>query len=228
MEHANYNVIFDLDGTLVHSVPDMHNAINKTLTQYNLENISEEKLQTFVGEGMLSLSKKVVDFCGGDKKLYEPIFNSYRQNYSEEPFKYSTLMPGVMNALNYFYNKKIPMGICTNKRQFVTKKLIQQMNLDKFFDVVIGAQDNIPLKPKPDMILLTMDQFNSSNGSFIMVGDTSNDIDAAKSAKIQSIAVNGGYTHVDINSLDADYTLETMEEIIDLFNSFKSNLKEGF
>ena len=76
--------------------------------------------------------------------------------------------------------------------------------------------------------LLTMNQFNSNNGSFIMVGDTSNDIDAAKSAKIQSIAVNGGYTHVDINSLDADYTLETMEEIIDLFNSFKSNLKEGF
>ena len=221
MGHLNYNIIFDLDGTLVHSVPDMHNAINKTLTQYNLENISEQKLQTFVGEGMLSLSKKVVDYCGGNEELYETIFNSYRQNYSEEPYKYSTLMPGVWNALNYFYKQKIPMGICTNKRQFVTEELIKQMCLDKFFEVIIGAQDNIPLKPKPDMILLTIDQFNSSNGSFIMVGDTSNDIDAAKSANIQSIAVNGGYTHVDINSLDADYTLETMEEIIDLFNSFK-------
>ena len=199
MGQPNYNIIFDLDGTLVHSVPDMHNAINKTLTQYNLENISEQKLQTFVGEGMLSLSKKVVDYCGGNEELYETIFNSYRQNYSEEPFKYSTLMPGVMNALNYFYKQKIPMGICTNKRQFVTEKLIEQMSLDKFFEVVVGAQDNIPLKPKPDMILLTIDQFNSSNGSFIMVGDTSNDIDAAKSANIQSIAVNGGsvsYTHL--------------------------------
>ena len=54
-----------------------------------------------------------------------------------------------------------------------------------------------------------------------MVGDTSNDIDAAKAANIKSIAVNGGYTHVDINSLGADYTLETMEEIIDLFKSIK-------
>ena len=220
MAHLNYNIIFDLDGTLVHSVPDMHNAINKTLTQYNLENISEQKLQTFVGEGMLSLSKKVVDYCGGNEKLYETVFNSYRQNYSEEPFKYSTLMPGVMNALNYFYNQKIPMGICTNKRQFVTKKLIKQMSLDKFFDVVIGAQDNIPLKPKPDMIQLIINKFNSTNYSFFMVGDTSNDIDAAKAANIKSIAVNGGYTHVDINSIGADYTLETMEEIINLFNSF--------
>ena len=221
MGHLNYNIIFDLDGTLVHSVPDMHNAINKTLTQYNLENISEQKLQTFVGEGMLSLSKKVVDYCGVNEKLYETVFNSYRQNYSEEPFKYSTLMPGVMNALNYFYNQKIPMGICTNKRQFVTEKLIKQMGLDKFFDVIIGAQDNIPLKPKPDMIQLTINKFNSIRTSSFMVGDTSNDIDAAKAANIKCIAVKGGYTHVDINSLGADYTLETMEEIIDLFRSFK-------
>ena len=214
-------MIFDLDGTLVHSVPDMHNAINKTLTQYNLENISEQKLQTFVGEGMLSLSKKVVDYCGGNQELYETVFNSYRQNYSEEPYKYSTLMPGVMKALNYFHDQKIPMGICTNKRQFVTEKLIKQMNLDKFFDVIIGAKDNIPLKPKPDMIQITINQFNSIKGSFFMVGDTSNDIDAAKAANIKSIAVNGGYTHVDINSLGANYTLESMEEIIDLFRSFK-------
>ena len=60
MECSNFNIIFDLDGTLVHSIPDMHNAINKTLTEYSLENISEEKLQTFVGEGMLSLSKKLL------------------------------------------------------------------------------------------------------------------------------------------------------------------------
>jgi phosphoglycolate phosphatase len=221
MKKINFNIIFDLDGTLVHSVPDMHHAINKTLTKYNLKNISEKKLQTFVGEGMLTLSKKVVDFCGGDKGLYEEIFNSYRQNYSEQPYKYSTLMPGVMETLNFFYERKILMGICTNKRQFVTEKLIKQMSLDKFFDVIIGAQDNIPLKPKPDMIQLTINKFNSTKSSFFMVGDTSNDVDAAKSANIKSIAVNGGYTHVDINSLGADYTLETMEEIIELFESFK-------
>ena len=221
MKPITYSIIFDLDGTLVHSVPDMHYAINKTLKEYNLKIISEEKLLAFVGEGMLSLAKKVVDFCGGDKNLYDIVYNSYRKNYSEQPYKYSSLMPGVMDALNFFYERNITMGICTNKRQFVTEKLIKQMSLDKFFDVIIGAQDNIPLKPKPDMIQLTINKFNSTKSSFFMVGDTSNDVDAAKSANIKSIAVNGGYTHVDINSLGADYTLETMEEIIDLFESFK-------
>ena len=95
------------------------------------------------------------------------------------------------------------------------------MSLDNFFDVIIGAQNNIPLKPKPDMIELTINKFNSTQSSFFMVGDTTNDVEAAKSANIKSIAVNGGYTHVDINSLGADYTLETMEKIIELFESFK-------
>ena len=216
MKKINFNIIFDLDGTLVHSVPDMHHAINKTLTKYNLKNISEEKLQTFVGEGMLSLSKKVVDFCGGDKGLYEVIFNSYRQNYSEQPYKYSTLMPGVMETLNFFYERQILMGICTNKRQFVAEKLIKQMKLSKFFTTIVGARNNMPLKPNPSMLFLTMKGFKTKNNLFYMVGDTSNDIDAATAANIKSIVVAGGYTNKDIYKLEATHVLKNMRDIIKL------------
>ena len=219
MKHNPYAVIFDLDGTLVHSVPDMHSAINKTLKEYNLKDISEEQLQTFVGEGMLSLAKKVVDFCGGDRKLYQIVYKSYRKNYSDEPFKYSSLMPGAMSALNFFYNQNIPMGICTNKRQYVTEKLIQKMNLEKFFNVIVGARDNIPLKPNPDMVLLAMDSFKLPDSSFLMVGDTSNDIEAAISANIKSIVIKGGYTNYDVETLGASFTLESLNQIIDLFNT---------
>jgi len=219
MNSISYSIIFDLDGTLVHSVPDMHHAINKTLKEYKLKIISEEKLQTFVGEGMLSLAKKVVDFCGGDQNLYDIVYNSYRKNYSEQPYKYSSLMPGVMEALNFFYERNIAMGICTNKRQFVTEKLIEQMNLHKFFSVIVGARDNIPLKPLPDMVLLAMQEFKSTDTLFFMVGDTSNDIDAANAANIKSIAIKGGYTEVDVDKLGADFTFDSMKDIIDLFKN---------
>ena len=63
----NLALIFDLDGTLIHSVPDMHLAISKTLKEFNLESISEKQLQLFVGQGMLKLSERVVKFCGGSK-----------------------------------------------------------------------------------------------------------------------------------------------------------------
>jgi len=219
MNSISYSIIFDLDGTLVHSVPDMHHAINKTLKEYKLKIISEEKLQTFVGEGMLSLAKKVVDFCGGDQNLYDIVYNSYRKNYSEQPYKYSSLMPSVMDALNFFYERNIAMGICTNKRQFVTEKLIEQMNLHKFFSVIVGARDNIPLKPLPDMVFLAMQEFKSTDTSFFMVGDTSNDIDAANAANIKSIAIKGGYTEVDVDKLGADFTFDSMKDIIDLFKN---------
>ncbi|MDA0763225.1 MAG: HAD-IA family hydrolase [Proteobacteria bacterium] len=215
----SYAIIFDLDGTLVHSIPDMHIAINKTLNEYHLQNISEKKLQTFVGEGMLSLSKKVVDFCGGDNKLYDKIYNSYRKNYADQPYKLSSLMPGVITALDFFYDNNFPMGICTNKRQLVTEKLIKLMNLEKYFSVIIGARDDIPLKPKPDMVCLAIKEFNLVNKSFFMVGDTSNDIDAAKSANIKSIAIKGGYTEVDVEKLGADFTFDGMKDIIDFFKN---------
>ena len=216
MKNRNFNIIFDLDGTLVHSVPDMHHAISKTLRKYNLKNISQEKLQTFVGEGMLSLSKKVVDFCGGDESLYKVFFNNYRQNYSDQPYRYSTLMPGVEETLNFFYEQKILMGICTNKRQFVTEKLIQKMKLNKFFTTIVGARDNIPLKPKPNMLIHTMKGFKTTKKMFYMVGDTLNDIDAARAANIKSIAVAGGYTNKDINKLGATHTVKNVKDIIKL------------
>lgn len=197
----------------------MHIAINKTLNEYHLQNISEEKLQTFVGEGMLSLSKKVVDFCGGDNKLYDKIYNGYRKNYADQPYKLSSLMPGVITALDFFYDNNFPMGICTNKRQLVTEKLIKLMNLEKYFSVIIGARDDIPLKPKPDMVCLAIKEFNLVNKSFFMVGDTSNDIDAAKSANIKSIAIKGGYTEVDVEKLGADFTFDGMKDIIDFFKN---------
>ena len=128
-------------------------------------------------------------------------------------------MPGVMEALNFFYERNIAMGICTNKRQFVTEDLIEKMNLKKYFSVIIGARDNIPLKPLPDMVLLAMLGFKPTETSFFMVGDTSNDIDAAKAANIKSIAIRGGYTHIDIEKLDADFTLDSMKDIIDLFKN---------
>ena len=108
------------------------------------------------------------------------------------------------------------MGICTNKRQFVTQKLIQEMKLSKFFTTIVGARDNIPLKPEPNMLVLTMEGFNTTNKIFYMVGDTSNDIDAAKAANIKSIAVAGGYTDKDVNNLGATHTLKNMKDIIKL------------
>ena len=208
-------LIFDLDGTLVHSVPDMHLAISKTLKEFELDSITEEQLQLFVGQGMLKLSERVVKFCGGEQSLVEPVYNSYRKKYSEVPYKYSRYMKGVANTLNYLFEKKIPMSVCTNKRQLVTEKLLGQMNIDHYFKVIVGAQDGIKLKPNKEMVDLVISNLNLDDFSYFMVGDTANDIEAARSAGIKSIFVSGGYTDKSAKVLNPDYVLQDMGELSD-------------
>ena len=88
---ANKIIIFDLDGTLIHSIPDMCIAMNKTLAQFKLKSITEEKLQEFVGEGMLKLSENVLKFSGANLNLIQDFFLTYRKEYSENPYYLSLI-----------------------------------------------------------------------------------------------------------------------------------------
>ena len=215
---ANKIIIFDLDGTLIHSIPDMSIAMNKTLVHFKLKTISEEKLQEFVGEGMLKLSENVLKFSGADLNLIDDFFLMYRKEYSENPYNLTTLMPGVKDSLKYLLDKNVHINICTNKRQYVAEKILKLMNLSDNFDFIVGANENVPLKPHRQMIDLICNQYNSNENEFIMVGDTNVDIMAAKNAGISSIIVDGGYTNKDYKSLGADICLNNMSELKSVLN----------
>ena len=145
-------IIFDLDGTLIHSIPDMCIAMNKTLEHFKLKSITEEELQEFVGEGMLKLSENVLKFSGANLNLIDDFFLIYRKEYSENPYYLTTLMPGVKDILDYLLDKNISINICTNKRQYVAEKILKLMNLFDNFDFIVGAKENVPLKPLRQMI----------------------------------------------------------------------------
>ncbi len=215
---SNKIIIFDLDGTLIHSIPDMCIAMNKTLQHFKLKSISEEKLQEFVGEGMLKLSENVLKFAGANLNLIDDFFSMYRKEYSEKPYDLTTLMPGVKDILKYLLVKDIRINICTNKRQHVAEKILKQMNLFDHFNFIVGAKDNVPLKPNRQMIDFIRNQYNSNENEFIMVGDTKVDILAAKNAKISSVIVHGGYTNEDCKSLGADFHLNNISELKSVLN----------
>ena len=210
---ANKIIIFDLDGTLIHSIPDMCIAMNKTLEKFKLKSITEEKLQEFVGEGMLKLSENVLKFSGANLNIIDDFFSMYRKEYSEKPYYLTTLMPGAKDILNYLLDKNIRINICTNKRQHVAEKILKLMNLFDNFDFIVGAKENVPLKPQRQMIDFICNQYDSDENEFIMVGDTKVDILAAKNAGISSVIVDGGYTNEDCKSLGADFYLNNISEL---------------
>ena len=215
---SNKIIIFDLDGTLIHSIPDMRVAMNKTLEHFKLRTISEEKLREFVGEGMLKLSENVLKFLGADLNLIDDFFSIYRKEYSQKPYDLTTLMPGVKDILKYLLYKKVRINICTNKRQQVADKILKLMNLYDKFDFIVGAKENVPLKPHRQMIDLICNQYNINENKFIMVGDTNVDILAAKNAGISSVIVDGGYTNDDCKSLGADFYLNNIFELKSVLN----------
>ncbi len=215
---SNKIIIFDLDGTLIHSIPDMCIAMNKTLERFKLKSISEEKLEEFVGEGMLKLSENVLKFSGANLNLIDDFFLMYRKEYSKKPYDLTTLMPGVRDILIYLLDKNIRINICTNKRQNLAEKILKLMNLFDNFDFIVGAKENIPLKPHRQMIDLICNQYDRNENEFIMVGDTNIDILAAKNAKISSVIVDGGYTNKDCKSLGADFYLNNMSELKSVLN----------
>ncbi len=210
---SNKIIIFDLDGTLIHSIPDMCIAMNKTLGHFKLRPISEEKLQEFVGEGMMKLSENVLKFSGANLDLIDNFFSMYRKEYSEKPYDQTTLMPGVKDILKYLIDKNVHINVCTNKRQHVADKILKLMNLSDNFDFIVGAKENVPLKPHRQMIDVICNKYDSNENEFIMVGDTNVDILAAKNAKISSIIVDGGYTNKDIKTLGADFYLNNISEL---------------
>lgn len=211
MQKDNYSLIFDLDGTLIDSLPDMHLAILKCLKHFQLRNISIDELKKFVGRGMLNLAEQVVVSCGGEKKIIPHFYEMYRQLYSDNPYEKSRLMDNVIDVLDYFYEKNVIMSVCTNKRQFVADKVLMKSGIKKYFKEVIGAQEGISLKPMPDMIVLLIKRLNI-NCTYYFVGDTSVDLEAAERASIKSIGVLGGYTNKDLNGLGS-HTISNIEKL---------------
>ena len=214
--HKKISLIFDLDGTLIHSIPDMHVAIVKSLKKFKLKYITQDQLRFFIGEGMLKLSERVVLFCGGEKSIIPQFYESYRQNYSLSPYKFSKYMPGAEKVLSILYNKNIPMSICTNKRQSVTLNLLNKVGITHYFRSIVGAQSKIPLKPNKDMIEKVMSDFDHKYYNFYMIGDTENDIQAAKNAGINSIFVKGGYSNKSETQLNPNFVINNMGELINL------------
>ncbi len=210
--------IFDLDGTLIHSTPDMYIAMNKTLKYFKLRSISQSKLQDFVGDGMLKLSEKVINFAGGNQKILNDFFSVYRKNYSDNPYEKTTLMPGAEDILKYLIEKKIYINICTNKRQFVAEKILKLMNLSHYFDFIVGAKDGILLKPNSDMIDYICNQYSLDKSKFVMVGDTLVDVLAAKNAGISSVVVEGGYTNQDCKKFGSDYHMNDLSKLKSIIN----------
>ncbi|MGJ5641373.1 phosphoglycolate phosphatase [Formosa sp. S-31] len=199
-------IIFDFDGTLINSIPDLTLAINKMLSHYNLLPLTIKQVTPFVGNGAKPLVRRSLELSMQNNSISEALmkeafdiyFSAYKQDTCVDTFMY----PGVLDTLNYLDKNGYQMVICTNKPLDFIEPILDKLEIKQFFNYWIG-EHSLPLKkPNAAPLLHLVDLLNTTIEKSIMVGDSKNDILAAQNAKMENIGLSYGYNY---NENIADY-----------------------
>lgn len=189
--------MFDLDGTLVDSVPDLAAAVNQMLWQLGRSPVALSTVATWVGNGAEVLVRRAlagsIEYAEVDESLVRdglPLFlQAYGQSHS-----LTRLYPGVLVFLNALRERGVPMALITNKPEAFVAPLLGQVGLDGFFSWIIGGGATKP-KPDPAGLLYVLQMARVDAAQAVFIGDSRNDVLAAKAAGVPSIAVSYGYNH---------------------------------
>lgn len=203
-------LILDLDGTLVDTIRDITDALNYALGPYGLNNLSIEETTPMVGEGLTRLVEKVL----GNKKIQprDEITERFLGYYSEHLTDNSTLYPGVEKTLKQL--TKYRKAVISNKREYLSTRLLNELNMLKPFDLIVGSDTTPERKPSPVPVHYVCNKLGISPLESVVIGDSKYDIEAGKNAGTKTIGVTYGYgTGEQLKG--ADYIIDSFSELID-------------
>ncbi|PVX51949.1 phosphoglycolate phosphatase [Balneicella halophila] len=199
-------IIFDLDGTLINSIPDLTLATNKMLKHYKLPPLTMEEATPYIGNGAKALVERALNHTTKEQSVSENLtaeaLEIYFKAYEEAPCNDTFLYPGVKDTLVYLNKKGYRMVICTNKPFQFIEPILECLSIKHFFESWIGADSLAKQKPEPDPLLYFTKKTKIPVEKTIMIGDSKNDILAARNANMHSIGFTYGYNY---NENIADY-----------------------
>lgn len=188
-------VLFDLDGTLIDSVPDLTRGVNRLLSLLNKPPLAVEDVSAMVGKGAATLLSRAL--AARDLVVDEETLENYLTRYKawviEAGAKDSVLLPGVKELMTALKEKGIKRALVTNKPRAMTESVIQEKGIDVFFDVVITPEDVQNPKPAGDMLRLACSKLDVNPQEAVMVGDSGNDALAAQNAGMSAVLLKTGY-----------------------------------
>lgn len=202
-------VVFDLDGTLAETAPDIIATLNIILAGQGLPPVPVDKSRDLVGAGARALIERGFRLQGRDlpADLLEDLFRDFLRIYAGRVANESTLYPGVVQALVSLSEAGWLLAVCTNKPEHHSRLLIEALGITHHFAAICG-RDTFPVcKPDPQHLTLTIEKAGGNRLQAIMVGDSRTDISTAKAAGIPVIAVPFGYTDVPVEDLGPDVVI---------------------
>lgn len=206
-------LIFDLDGTLIDSVPDLHAALNHVLAERGRPSLSPEQVKIMVGDGVPALVARALAASGEDATAAAAALPRFLEIYEANAARLTRPYPGVPETLAVLRRRGYRLAICTNKPQRATIAVLEGLDLLPLFDGIAGG-DRFPIrKPDPGHLLRLVAELGASPAAAAMIGDNENDAAAARGARIPLVLMRYGYSRVDPASLAADVLLDHFGEL---------------
>lgn len=196
-------VVFDLDGTLIDSVPDIAAALNRCLANEGRETLPEEDVAKLVGGGARELIARALGSATPSTDV-DRILAEFLASYEAQPATHTRVYPHTRDLLDALQGAGIPLAICTNKPLPLTRLILERLDLASYFAVVWGGEPGKPLKPDAACLRIVCEQLSVAPAATLMVGDSHTDIDAARASGCASIVVSHGYEQRPLASLGAD------------------------
>lgn len=210
-------VLFDLDGTLIDSVPDITLAVAELMQAGGLMPLAEHEVRGMVGHGIRKLVERA--FRARALELDEAALEAQTALmaaiYSKHLVGRTVLMDGVEEALAFLGGLPSALAVVTNKLQGATEAILGHFGIARHFPVIVGdgGQAGLARKPAPDMLLYALDRLGVAPADAIMVGDSSADIESAVAAGVFSIAVRGGYVTAPVESYGPDLVIDSLVDL---------------
>jgi phosphoglycolate phosphatase len=211
-------IIFDLDGTLVDTSGDITNALNYALKPYGLRDLTVGDTIKMVGEGITRLIEKLLE--NERIQIRDTVIKRFLDYYSEHLIDFSTLYPHVRETLEKLNGYK--KAVISNKREYLSTRLLDKLDLLKYFDLVVGSDTTSERKPSAIPVIYVFTKLGVNPDESIIVGDSNYDIEAGKKAGLKTVAVTYGYRERQY-LIDADYIIDSMKDLLTLLdtNSYK-------
>ncbi|MFL9583201.1 phosphoglycolate phosphatase [Stenotrophomonas sp. AB1(2024)] len=196
-------VIFDLDGTLVDSAPDIAEALNRTLEDWQLPRVPEATVLTWIGDGVRRLVEQAFNAAGSDIDLAR-VMPGFMRHYEACLLRSPRLYDGVVPALEALRARNVALAICTNKPAAMVAPLLAHLGVQDYFKTVLGGDSLPERKPSGVPLRHIADAFNVAPGAALMVGDSITDYRAAVDAGMPVALVRYGYPRgLDLETVDA-------------------------
>ena len=206
-------IIFDLDGTLVNTAPDLMNAHNHVMKKFGYETKSTEDIRKLVGKGTKSLIGRSV--WGQAKKEFGKIDDDGIKKEMVTEF-----INGALNFLKWCKENNISMGICTNKQDYLAVDLLKKINVYEYFEYVAGSNTFDYCKPDPRHLTNVIEIMQGQLDKSLMIGDSETDSNTAKAADIPFILLEDGYTEKKVNEIPHDHLIKDFVGIEKIISSY--------